>query len=238
MVDRGVAMSTANPPKQPVVAPLVEGQRLDQPTFHARYEAIPSGTRAELIGGVVSMPGATGHDHGASMVPLIVWVDYYAEHTPGVDPLAHTTVILNKRNEPQPDLMLRILPERRGRTRDEEGYVVGTPELVIEVAQSSRYVDLGPKLNEYERAGVLEYIVCSVDPEEILWHVLERERFVVVAPDADGLYRSRTFPGLWLDPQALLARDTRALRAVIDRGVATPEHAAVVARLAAARGMP
>jgi hypothetical protein len=35
---------------------LVEGQRLDQPTFHALYEAMPPGTRAELIDGVVYMP--------------------------------------------------------------------------------------------------------------------------------------------------------------------------------------
>ena len=32
---------------------LVEGQRLDQPTFYSLYEAMPPGTRAELIGGVV-----------------------------------------------------------------------------------------------------------------------------------------------------------------------------------------
>ncbi|MFI5459734.1 MAG: hypothetical protein ACHRXM_30280 [Isosphaerales bacterium] len=35
---------------------LVEGQRLDQPTFHALYEAMPPGTQAELINGVVLMP--------------------------------------------------------------------------------------------------------------------------------------------------------------------------------------
>ena len=35
---------------------LVEGQRSDQPTFHALYAAMPPGTRAELIDGVVSMP--------------------------------------------------------------------------------------------------------------------------------------------------------------------------------------
>ena len=33
---------------------LVEGHRLDQATFHALYEAMPPGTRAELIDGVVS----------------------------------------------------------------------------------------------------------------------------------------------------------------------------------------
>ena len=54
-----------------VVAPprtLVEGQRLDQPTFHALYEAMPPGTRAELIDGVVYMPALSTrpalHYHG------------------------------------------------------------------------------------------------------------------------------------------------------------------------------
>ena len=31
---------------------LVEGQRLDQPTFHTLYQAMPPGSRAELIDGV------------------------------------------------------------------------------------------------------------------------------------------------------------------------------------------
>ena len=39
---------------------LVEGQRLDQPTFHELYEAMPPGTRAELINGVVLMPSPVG----------------------------------------------------------------------------------------------------------------------------------------------------------------------------------
>jgi hypothetical protein len=49
------------------------------------------------------------------------------------------------------------------------------------------------------------------------------------------LYRSTAFPGLWLDPQALLTGDRKRLREVVDLGCATPEHAAFVARLAAAR---
>jgi hypothetical protein len=38
-----------------ILPPLENGERLDQPTFHARYEAMPEGTRAELIGGIVYM---------------------------------------------------------------------------------------------------------------------------------------------------------------------------------------
>ncbi len=45
---------------------LIEGQRLDQPTFHALYEAMPPGTRAELIDGVVYMPSPVSDAHGFS----------------------------------------------------------------------------------------------------------------------------------------------------------------------------
>src|SRR5450631_2276062 len=85
---------------------LVEGQRLDQPTFHALYAAMPPGTRAELIDGVVHMPSPVGLEHGEAQVPV------------------------------------------------------------------------------------------------------------------DGLYRSTVFPGLWLDPIALLNADRRRIRAVVDVGCA------------------
>ena len=228
-------MSTVNRPRPITTTPLVEGQRLDQPTFHARYEAMPPGTRAELIGGVVFMPSPVSYGHGDALIPVLVWLDRFEESTPGVHTLNDATVILDWRNEPQPDAGLRIQPEYGGRTRNEGGYVVGPPDLVVEVSRSTRYVDLGPKLEEYERAGVLEYVVRAVDPDEILWHVLDGGRFVAVAPDQDGLYRSRVFPGLWLDPAALLAGDRAAVREALDRGTATPEHAAFVAGLAEAR---
>ena len=48
----------------------------------------------------------------------------------------------------------------------------------------------------------------------------------------DGFYRSTVFPGLWLDPVALVQGNTRRLRAVVDLGLASPEHADFVARLA------
>ncbi len=151
-------MSTLEPRTQ-IAPPLVEGQRLDQATFHERYEAMPPGTRAELIGGVVFMPSPVGRDHARAHVPTIVWMDRYAEATPGVEVLDNATTVLGRESELQPDVLLRILPEYGGRTATERGFVRGTPELVVEVAKATRYVDLGPKLEVYERAGVLEYLV-------------------------------------------------------------------------------
>ncbi len=137
---------------------LVEGQRLDQPTFHALYEAMPPGTRAELIDGVVYMPSPVGLAHGIAQVPMIVWLDYYAEKTPGVQVMDNATTILGWKSEPQPDGLLRILPESGGRTWNQGGFVHGAPEFVVEVAKATRYVDLGPRLANYQQAGVLEYV--------------------------------------------------------------------------------
>jgi len=225
--------------RHPVATPpckLVEGQRLDQPTFHALYEAMPPGTRAELIDGVVHMPIPVSVEHGEAQVPVIVWLDYYAELTPGVRAADNATTILGWKAEPQPDALLRILPDYGGRTWVERGFVCGAPELVVEVAKTTRYVDLGPKLGDYGRAGVLEYVVCAIEPDEIFWFSQEQGGLVQQSIGADGLYRSSVFAGLWLDPQALLKGDRQRLRAVLDLGCATPEHAAFVAKLAAAQG--
>jgi Uma2 family endonuclease len=215
--------------------PFFEGQRLDQPTFHALYEAMPPGTRAELIDGVVYIPSPVGFAHGDAQVPVIMWLGHYVENTPGVKAMDNATAIMGWKSEPQPDELLRILTECGGRTWIEGGFLHGAPELVVEVSKATRYVDLGPKLNDYERAGVLEYIVRAIDPDEIFWFVQERGALTERTVGADGIYRSTVYPGLWLDPKALLAGDTRRQRTVVDLGCATPEHAVFVGKLAAAR---
>jgi hypothetical protein len=81
-----------------------------------------------------------------------------------------------------------------------------------------------------------EYIVHAIDPDEIFWFGQEQGALVQKSVAADGFLRSTVFPGLWLDPRALLCGERQRLRAVLDLGCATPEHAAFVARLAQAKG--
>jgi Uma2 family endonuclease len=106
---------------------------------------------------------------------------------------------------------------------------------VVEIAKASRFIDLGPKLADYGRAGVAEYLVRALDPDEVSWFRQRDGALQRIAPADDGLYRSEVFPGFWLDPEALLAGDLKRLREVVDQGLATPEHAAFVARLEANR---
>jgi Uma2 family endonuclease len=213
--------------------PLEPGDHLDQKTFHARYEAMPENVRAELIGGVVYMSSPAKPRHGRNHGELITWLYGFKGATPGTDAADNTTVILREDSEPQPDGCLFILSEYGGSlSYNDEGYFTGAPELTAEVASSSESYDLNDKRRDYERAGVLEYVVVVLRQQRIAWFVRRNGVFTPLEPGADGIYRSEVFPGLWLDGPAMLARDTLRVQQVLQQGLASPEHARFVKELA------
>jgi hypothetical protein len=61
--------------------------------------------------------------------------------------------------------------------------------------------------------------------------VLREEQYARLPLDETGLYRSEVFPGLWLDPTAVVQGDTATVLAAIERGLISSAHAAFVARL-------
>lgn len=214
--------------------PLENGDRLDQKTFHERYEAMPPDARAELIGGIVYLASPRKRSHGRCGTRLIYWLGEYEVATPGTEVLDNTTNILGPESEPEPDGCLLILPECGGQTwEDKKGYLNGSPELVAEIGESTESIDLHAKKRDYEEAGVREYVVVALRQQCVFWFVRRRGKFRELAPGPDGIYRSEVFPGLWLDPDALLRRDGKRLLAVLRKGLASPEHAAFAAKLAA-----
>jgi Uma2 family endonuclease len=211
--------------------PLENGDHLDQKTFHARYEAMPEDFRAELIGGIVFVPSPLKRPHSRAHVLLNRWLSDYEDATPGVEAHDNATNILSKTSEPQPDACLLIIAQGHGQTRDENGYIIGAPELEVEVASSTASIDLHNKRTEYEKAGVREYMVAVLNPGRLVWFIRREKQFEELVPGADGIFRSETFPGLWLDSPALFRQDRRRVREVLQQGLASPEHAAFVARL-------
>jgi Uma2 family endonuclease len=113
----------------------------------------------------------------------------------------------------------------------EDDFIEGAPELVAEIASSSVSYDLGAKLHAYRRNGVREYLVWRVLDAAFDWFVLRDGRYEPLAPDEDGILKSRAFPGLWLDPAALLGGDLARVIEKLNQGLASPEHAAFVERL-------
>src|SRR5262245_11370228 len=227
---------TRRPILEETLPPLEAGDRLDQRTFHARYEAMPAGTRAELIGGEVHMPSPLKRPHSRMHIRLNSWLSIYEDATPGVEAHDNATTSLNDENEPQPDGCLLISTPSIGQTRDEDEYIAGSPELLIEVASSSEAIDLHRKKREYESAGVKEYLVVALRQRRVYWFILRQGRFEDLAPGEDGILRSEVFPGLWLDPAALLQLESHRVAEVLRQGLATPHPAAFVARLAAPAG--
>src|SRR5579885_549075 len=104
-------MATANSPQIKRLPPLENGDRLDQKTFHARYQAMPENFRAELIGGIVYVPSPQKVPHSETQLLVIRWLDEYAEATPGTKALLNNTQILGPDSEPEPDACLFIAPE-------------------------------------------------------------------------------------------------------------------------------
>jgi Uma2 family endonuclease len=213
--------------------PLENGDHLDQKTFHERYEAMGPDVRAELIGGVVFMSSPQKEPHGDHERLLARWMDEYLEKTPGTNGYLNTTQKMGPGAEPQPDGCLLILPEYGGQTwKDRKNYLNGAPEWVGEISDSTESIDLNWKKRDYEEAGVREYMVAALRIQKVYWFQRGRGKFRELPLDPDGIFRSEVFPGLWLDPSAFLRRDRKRLLAVLRRGLASPEHAAFVAKLA------
>jgi Uma2 family endonuclease len=221
-----------------VVPPLVQGDFLSRDEFLRRWEAMPHVKRAELIGGIVYMPSPLSWEHGDTEQNVAAWLGVYKAATPGCVGANNATWLMGEDDAPQPDTCLCILPEYGGQSRRQRLYASGAPEFLAEVCISSTAYDLHQKLEVYQQAGVQEYLAVLMLEREVRWHRLTRRRFKAVAAPADGVYRSGVFPGLWLDAVALLAGDLARVRAVLQEGIASPEHKAFIERLAArqARG--
>jgi Uma2 family endonuclease len=230
-----VSRTTASPsgPAFPRIPSLENGDRLNRDEFERRYDAMPELKHAELVEGIVYMGSPVrARKHGGPHAAINLWLGTYWAVTPGVLVFDNATVRLDPDNEFQPDLTLLIDPAGGGQARfSEDDYIEGAPELVIEIASSSVSLDLNAKLQAYLRNGVREYLTWRVLDQAIDWRILRDDRYNPIEPDGRGLLRGEVFPGLWLNPSALLRGDLPALLDALRPGLASPEHDAFVNRL-------
>lgn len=213
---------------------LENGDRLTRHEFERRYDAMPHVKKAELIEGVVYVASPLRYRrHGLPHGYIMAWLGLYSSATPGVELADNSTVRLDLDNEPQPDALLRIDEELGGQSYiSEDDYIVGAPELVVEVASSSAAYDLHDKLKAYRRNGVQEYIVWQIAEQKLNWFSLQSGEYVPLTPDDSGVINSRIFPGLNLPATALLAGNLAIVLAEVQKGVITESHQAFVENLA------
>ena len=217
----------------PEILFLENGDRLTRKEFERRYHAMPRLKKAELIEGTVFMPSPLHFERHARPHALVMgWLATYWAATPGVELADNATLRLDADNEFQPDALLR-LPENAGGTSriSRDDYLEGAPELIVEVASTSASHDLHDKRKVYRRNGVREYLVWLVREKRLLWLVLEDDEYQPLQPGADGLWRSRIFPGLVLNGPALLNGDLARVLADQQCCLGSEEHRRFVAAL-------
>ena len=214
------------------IPPLESGDRLSRHEFERRYTVMPHIKKAELIEGVVYVASPLRfRSHGQPHGNMNIWLGNYKVSTPGVELGDNVTVRLDLDNEPQPDVVLLIDEQRGGQARiSEDDYVEGAPELVAEVAASSASIDLHDKKVVYRRNGVREYIVWQILENKLDWFSLQNGEYVSLV-DADGVIKSRVFPGLWLSVADLLTGNMTRVLSVLQSGLNSPEHRAFVQQL-------
>jgi Uma2 family endonuclease len=206
---------------------------MNREEFHRLYEQMPEDFKAELIGGIVYVSPPMRRPHGTNHLPLGTLFFLYEGSTPGVESGDNTTILLGAEGEPQPDLFLRILSNFGGQSHTKNEYIVGPPELVAEIAHSSRSMDLHVKRKDYARYGVKEYLVLCVAERQLRWFDLVAD--TELTADSDSVLRIRAFPGLWIDADAVIAKDSQRMVAALRQGLSTPEHAEFLQRLGAGR---
>lgn len=216
----------------PTIPTLRQGERLSRDEFERRYANMPD-VKAELLDGVVYiMSSPVSLKHGCPHTDMDCWLGTYKAHTPGTQAGNNVTNRLSDNSEPQSDVFLRILESHGGNSFiDADLYVAGAPELLGEVARSSKSYDLNIKLPVYRRDGIREFILWRVEDNAIDWFVLRDGNYQSLTAGASGIIRSETFPGLWLDVPAMLRGDLAQVLSVLQQGIASSEHAEFVERL-------
>jgi Uma2 family endonuclease len=191
---------------------------MDRDEFLSRWERMPDVKFAELIDGVVYMPSPVGFEHMDHDGDMHVLLAHYVGHVRTCKLYPNGTWLMLE-SAPQPDVALALMPEHGGRMKVVDGFATGTPELAVEITRSSRSYDLGPKLALYQRAGVPEYLAVLLEERRIEWRVLNQDgRYEFIEPVA-GAYRSRVFPGLWLNEPAFWRGDTGEMLATLKAGL-------------------
>jgi Uma2 family endonuclease len=220
-------------PSKERIPPLYNGDHLTVDEFIRRYEAMPGYEKAELIEGIVYMAPPVSHrEHSVPHFDIIGLLSVYKSATPGVVGGDNGSLRLDTENMPQPDAYLFVSPDCGGSVRiGEDRYVHGAPDLVVEIAGTSANFDLNSKLQIYLRNGVREYIVWRTFDRAIDYFLLRGSEYVRQPADELGRFRSEAFPGLWIDTNNLLNDNLAAAMKFLHQGLATPEHAAFVAKL-------
>lgn len=145
------------------------------------YKTLPEGTLAELIDNTIYMSPSPVSKHQVILNKINVQVyNHLEKNNTGIVYMSPLDVYLDeKSNAVQPDLSV-VLFEGNANV-DEDGYIHGAPDLIVEVLSpgNSKY-DLVKKKELYERFGVKEYWIVDPETKQTQGFQLQKDNYISI----------------------------------------------------------
>lgn len=107
---------------------------------------------------------------------------------------------------------------------NEDDYLEGAPELIVEISSSTASYDLHDKMDIYEQKGIQEYIVWRVLDNQIDWFSLENGKYQRLLPNKKFIIESKVFPGLRLNIKAILEENLQQVLADLQKGLQSKKY--------------
>lgn len=153
------------------------------------FRLLPEGTLCEVIDNVLYMSPAPKYTHQLLLGLLYSKISTHtAKHALGVTLISPCDVYFEELiSAVQPDMFFIL--EQNNNILHEDGYIYGTPDLVIEVLSSDKKRDTVRKKSLYERAGVKEYFIVNPTDRMVLFYALHAGGYVKVY-EGEGVFKS------------------------------------------------
>jgi Uma2 family endonuclease len=159
------------------------------------YHEAPSDIKCEYVEGDVIMYCPMSTEHSKATGFLYFLLEGYCDANELGQVLQDPTVRLFPQINRQPDIC--FVPE------DKAHLALGlpmkvVPSFIIEVSWSTQEIDLGEKMQDYQKAGVLEYWVIDIENQEVLIHLLEDEQYKI-SKQQSGALTSKEIKGFFIE---------------------------------------
>lgn len=167
-------------------------------TFEDFCALVPDGQKADLIDGVIYLASPDNTDSNEANGWLWSLMKIFAEERDlGKVFGSRVAFRMDDDNGPEPDVaFLRKLYLDKVR----RGFVAYRPDVAVEiVSHDSIERDYEQKFAKYERAGVPEYWILDEIEKTAKFYRLGRDGKYVEVTLRNRIFRSKAFPGFWLD---------------------------------------
>ncbi len=182
-------------------------------TTYADYLKIDDGKQYEVIEGDLKMVPAPNFKHqGISYNLSDILRAYIKSMNLGVIRYAPIDVVLDKTNVVQPDLV--FVSKERASIINEDGGILGVPDLVIEIiSKGSKYIDTYKKKDLYEKFGIKEYWLVDPFSQSVEVLILEQNNKydlfseAYIEEDANKIIRSKILENLEINVEEVFKKD-------------------------------